>query len=86
MTNQCGNGNYLGQPAWDPAPEPMSWYANLWTVICSYWMPGEPLPLEFTKQQKREFGKHVLIALAVTGVFVLWVVVMAYGQPAIRGY
>lgn len=86
MTNKCGNGNYLGQPAWGPAPEPIPWHSYLWIIVCSYWMLGVSLPLRFTKQQKRQLRNHTLIAFGVIVAFILWVIIMAYGQPAIRGY
>lgn len=86
MANQCGSGNYLCQAAWAPAPTPISWYSYVWTVVCSYWMPGKPIPLRLDKTQKRQLRKHLLIALGVIVAFILWVIIMAYGQPAIRGY
>jgi threonine/homoserine/homoserine lactone efflux protein len=88
MTNQCGNSNYLCQP---PAKlhsvtPPMAWYAFLWTVILSYWMPGDSLRLRFTQAQKRELGVHVLVTLGCIVVLTIVVLVLAYGQSATRGY
>jgi len=84
MTNQCGNGNYLSQPAWDP--KPLSWYSYLWTVFCSYWMPGTPLHLRLDKTQKRELKRHVQIAFGLLSFIVFVVLMLAYGQSALRGY
>lgn len=86
MANQCGNGNYLGQPAWGPATKSMAWYSYLWVAL-SYRMSGSsPLPLRLDKSQKRQLRNDVRIALGVLILITFVILALAYGQTAIRGY